>query len=185
MAIRHNLALDIPETANPNALIIRDASIYGAGLPVECIRLDITLPGFTVPLYITEDLTPGFQENFGAKELGLQDQDETTLLRLPDGVYKIRFSVAPNDKVYVEYYHLRTTHILNKYYKLLCKINLEACEPEPSQREKLQKLREIKMYIEAAKAKTEHCHSPEKGIQLLTYADSLLSKFEKGCCKNC
>ena len=33
------------------------------------------------------------------------------------------------------------------------------------------------MYIDAAKAKTEYCHSPKQGVEMLAYADKLLKKY--------
>jgi len=185
MAIKHHLSIDIPETANKYTLIIKDASIYGVNLPIECRRLDIYVPGFTIPVYITEQSDEPFFKNFSAKDLELQPLNNTDLYPLPDGVYKIKYSTAPNEVVFVEYYHLRATQLLEKYYKMLCKVQLDSYEPNASQHEKLHELREIRMYIEAAKAKTEYCHAPEKGIQLLTAAKKLLEKFETGCYSTC
>lgn len=186
MAIKHILALDIPDTACDTILKIWDSSSYAASLPVDCPRLDIFLPGFAAPLYITEPtLVPGFVLNLTAKDFGLQHQQAEHLIALPDGLYTIKYSVSPNDKVFVEYYHLRTTSIMNIYYKELCKVQLEPCEPTPEQHQKLHDLRYIKMYIDAAKAKAEYCHSPKQGVEMLAYADKLLRKFMTGCCVTC
>jgi hypothetical protein len=43
-------------------------------------------------------------------------------------------------------------------------------------------LREIKSYLEAAKAKVEDCHEPKKGMMLYDYAVKLLNKMD---CVNC
>lgn len=182
--IKHTLALDIPETACDTILKIWDSSVYGVGLDVDCPRLDIYLPGFAVPVYYTT-LTPGFVLNLTAVDLNLQTANPTTLLTLPDGLYKIRYSVSPNDKVFVEYYHLRTTNITNFYYQELCKVQLEDCEPDAEQHQKLHDLRYIKMYIDAAKAKTEYCHAPNQGVEMLAYAEKLLQKYLTGCCVSC
>jgi hypothetical protein len=65
MAIKHHLCLDIPETACENIIRILDASVYGEGLAIDCPRLDIYLPGFSLPIYYTEDdgLAPNFVLN--------------------------------------------------------------------------------------------------------------------------
>lgn len=183
-AIKHTLALDIPDTACNNILRIWDASMYGEGLDVDCPRLDITMPGFSVPIYYTE-LTPGFVKNINAVDLGLQHPQSTVPVVLPDGLYKIRYSVSPNDKVFVEYYHLRTTTLMSIYYQELCKVQLETCEPDVEQHQKLHDLRYIKMYIDAAKAKTEYCHAPKEGVEMLNYAEKLLRKYLTGCCVSC
>lgn len=182
--IRHTLALDIPDTACDTILRIWDASVYGEGLDVDCPRLDIWLPGFVIPKYFTE-LAPDFVLTLDAKDLGLQHPQAETPLSLPDGLYKVRYSVSPNELVFVEYYHLRTTNIMNLYYQEICKLQLEACEPDAEQHQKLHDLRYIKMYIDAAKAKAEYCHAPEQAVDMLAYAEKLLRKYLTGCCVSC
>jgi hypothetical protein len=185
MALKHILALDVPDTACENILRIQDASIYATGLDVDCPRLDIYLPGYTVPVYITEGLTPAFTVNLSSVDLGLIPINDPSITDLPDGVYTIRYSVSPNDLVYVQYYHLRTTKTMNAYYKEVCKVQLQACEPTPEQHEKLHDLRYIKMYLDAAKAKAEYCHSPKDAADMLQYAQRLLKKYQTGCCVTC
>jgi hypothetical protein len=182
--IRHTLALDIPDTACDTILRIWDASVYAQGLDVDCPRLDIWLPGFLVPKYYT-DLQADFVKNLNAIDLGLQHPLSDTPVSLPDGLYKIRYSVSPNDKVFVEYYHLRTTNIVNMYHQEICKVQLEPCEPGPEQHQKLHDLRYIKMYIDAAKAKAEYCHAPKQGVEMLAYAEKLLRSYMTGACVSC
>ncbi len=184
--MKHTLALDIPDTACQNSLRIMDASSYASGLSITCPRLDITLPGFKQPLYFTDEseLTPGFTRLFTDIDFG-EGVSLTGTSSLPDGLYKIRYSISPNDTVYVEYYHLRTTIITNSYYRELCKLNLEECQPSQEQKERMNDLRYIKMYIDGAKAKAEYCHSPSEASKMLSYASSLLSKYKTGCCLTC
>lgn len=184
-ALKHHLSLDVPDTACENILRICDASVYAQGLNVDCQRLDIYVPGYTVPVYITEGLTPGFCKNFSAYDLGLMPVNNPAVADLPDGLYTIKYSVSPNDKVYVEYYHLRITATLNTYYKEVCKVQLAACEPTPEQHDKMHDLRYIKMFLEAAKAKAEYCHSPKDAVNMLAYAQKLLKKYQSGCCSTC
>lgn len=189
MAIKHYLALDIPNTACESVLKITDTSVYGQGLAINCPRLDIILPGNTQPIYLTPDnlpaLVPGFVLNLSTIELGLQPTNCTSLDTLPDGLYTITYSVSPNDLVNVTYYHLRVTKTLAKYYSELCKIQLDRCEPTKETLEKLNELRYIKMYIDAAKAKAEYCSSPHQAVDMLQYAIRLLNKFNNSCCQSC
>lgn len=192
MAIRHTLALDIPETACENILRIWDASVYGDGLEIDCPRLDIYLPGFSLPIYYVNNdtisppavLEPGFVKNFSTSDLGITTADSVPQA-FPDGLYTIKYSVSPNETVYVEYYHLRTTQLMNRYYKEVCKIQLQACEPTAEQHQKMHDLRYIKMYIDAAKSKAEYCHSPIQAIEMYQYAEQLLAKYLTGCCVSC
>lgn len=190
MAIKHFLALDILETACEKIIKISDASVYGLGLSVDCLRLDITLPGTTQPIYITVDsqgdtLQPYFNLNLSAIDLGLNAPNTSELSSLPDGLYIITYSVSPNEIVNVTYYHLRVTKTLAAYYRLLCKLQLETCQPTAETIQRISQLRYIKMLIDAAKSKTEYCHAPIQGVDMLTYAIKLLAGFESSCCVTC
>lgn len=93
----------------------------------------------------------------------------------------INYSVAPNTSVFVEYNHLRTTQTTNKYFNLLCDLEMSSCEPGADVKEKLEELRLIKGFIDAAKAKVEYCHEPQAGMELLIYAQKRLNKYATEC----
>lgn len=181
---KHNLALDIPETANPYVLRVVDVSTYAAGLSVDCGRFDITMPGFAAPVFI-ENVEPGSSKNLSAEDLGLVQLGDTSPVALQDGVYTIKYSVSPNDLAYVEYYHLRNTNQVNQYLSILCKLRLEPCEPSAELEANLHKLRLIKLYIDAAKAQVESCHAIKQGMEMYEYASKLLTKFYDTCCSHC
>jgi hypothetical protein len=90
--------------------------------------------------------------------------------------------VSPNETVYVEYNHMRITQALNKYYNVLCDVDAAACDPPFKIKQKLEELRLIFMYLQAAKGKVEFCHEPQKGMSLYNYALKLLNKMN---CTNC
>ena len=48
-------------------------------------------------------------------------------------------------------------------------------------KEKLEELRLIKGFIDAAKAKVEYCHEPQAGMELLIYAQKRLNKYATEC----
>ena len=185
MASRHQLALDVLDTASTIILKISDASIYSTLLPVDCPRLDIYLPGFLTPSSITADLPGGFIRTLSAHDLGAQPQADEAPRELPDGVYKIAYSVAPNVHTMVEYYHLRTTRTMNAYYRELARVQLATGELSSDQLRRLQDLRVVFSYLQAAKAQTEYCHAPSRGAELLSYAELLLTKFRTGACPTC
>jgi hypothetical protein len=181
---KHILSLDIPDTASPYTLRICDSSLYSELLAVDCPLLEITPPGFSAPVYIEPDATP-FTLNLGGEDLGFVTTASTDPVMLPDGVYYVKYSVSPKDKVYVEYYHMRVTQLLNSYYKVLCQVRLATCEIDDSYHSNLHKLREIKLYIDAAKAKVEYCHAIKEGMAMYEYAQKLLNDFYKTCCTTC
>lgn len=162
---------------------MEDFSIYHDQIPKTCSRLEITSPGFTSPAVI--DVIPGFQANLHSCLLGLQSigcEDGTS--PLPDGIYKIRYSLAPNDKLFVEYDHLRITDTMSKYYLALCELELVSSTPSIDLKASIRELQMIRGYLDAAKGKVEYEHSPIKGMDLFLYADKLLRKF-KVCTTSC
>jgi hypothetical protein len=181
---QHKLSVEAPDTLNTFILRLVDTSIYDSNMAVDCPILEITLPGFTHPVqFTTPDITTGFIKNFTACDLEIQTANCATQYNdIPDGIYVIKYSVSPNDVVYVEYNHLRITKALVRYQEILCDIDVAACDPTDEIRKKLDSLALIKSYLEAAKAKVETCHEPQKGMELFSYAKKLLDKFE---CKSC
>jgi hypothetical protein len=181
MPSKHQLSLEVPDTNNPKVFRIFDTSIYSDLLDITCGVLSITPPGFNEPVNFNVD--PHFNLILSACSLGLQtigcgfDSDQ-----LPDGIYTIRYSVSPNDKVYVEYLYLRQTRVLNRYFHELCEIELAACDPLPDIKDELKELYLIKSFLDAAKAKVEVCESHLQGMDLMNYADRRLLKFEGRSC---
>jgi hypothetical protein len=179
MAIKHTLSLLIAEQYNPKILSITDTSVYAEGLGISCTRLEITRPGSNQPLYL--EVQKDFRLNLTSHDLHYT-KPGTDEGALPDGVYTIRYSAAPNDKVWVEYTHLRVVNILNQYHGILCTVDLSGCDPKEEVKEKLRELRMIRLYIETAVAKVENCHDTSEGVAILNYAKKLLDRFGKSCC---
>jgi len=181
MANKHILSLDIPDTLNLNVLRVVDTSVYSTELAVACPTLQILVPGFTEPVTVT--MVQGGETLLTACSLNIQLTDCTTQQSsLPDGIYVIRYSVAPNDKVFVEYNYLRITSAMNKYYKIFCDVNLSGCEPLQPERDKLNRLRLLRSMLDGAKAKIEFCHNADQGMAIYNYA---LAQLDKLSCTYC
>ena len=178
----HVLSLEVPDVMNPCIIKLFDTSVYAASMPVVCPTLNITVPGFNYSSQL--EVTQDFNLTLTACDLNLQTDgcDTSTFANLPDGIYVIKYSVSPNEYVYVEYNHLRITRALIKYNALLCDLDVADCDPPEKVKSKMDQLRTIKLYLEAAKAKVEYCHEPKKGMQLYDYAVKLLNKMD---CINC
>lgn len=178
---KHVLSLDVPETLNTKILRIADTSIYSSVLEVACPILQILTPGAVDAISITT--VAGGEKIITACDLELQLTDcDTTLTELPDGIYSIRYSVAPNDKVYVEYSHLRMSKALKLYYDIFCSVTLSGCEPLKDEKDKLSTLRLYRAMLDGAKAKVEYCHTPDEGIAIYNY---VYSKLQKLSCTYC
>jgi len=181
MASKHILSLEVPEVANCEIFRIIDTSQYSDNISIDCPELLITPPGFSQPALIK--VQPGFDLNINACALDIQTTDcssERTIL--PDGIYIIRYSVSPNDKVYVEYNFLRTTTLLNTYYKKLCELDITPCEPTSTRMDLLYQMKYIRTLIDAAKAKVEYCQSPTEGMELYNFAKKKLAQITCDVC---
>ena len=183
----HVLSLEVPQVMNQCILKIFDTSVYTPLIPITCPTLNITVPGFGYSNQIEGAAMTAFVNDshitLTACDLQLQSSNcNTTLNNLPDGIYIIKYSVSPNETVYVEYNHMRITYALNKYYKILCDVDVAACDPPFIIKEKLEALRLIFMYLQSAKSKVEYCLEPQKGMSLYNYALKLLNKLD---CINC
>ena len=177
----HILSLEVPTVLNTCIISVLDTSIYSELIPVTCPTLNVTVPGFKFSTQLT--IIPGENKILTACDLQLQTQNCATVLSdLPDGIYVFKYSVSPNDLVFVEYNHLRISKALNTYNSILCNLDLAACEPSATIKQKLEKLKMARMYLDAAKAKVEFCHEPGNGMSLYNYAIKLMKKIE---CKNC
>lgn len=183
----HLLSLEVPETLNVCVLPIMDTSQYSSSNTIDCPLLQVTVPGYTHPVQITSPtIGPGFYQAFNACDLGVQTSNcGSKNTALPDGIYIIKYSVSPNDIVYVEYNHLRITCALNKVQAVYCSLDLGACEPPEKLKQKLEQIRLIQQYLKAAKAYVEFCHHPSKGMDLYRYAVKLLDKMDCSACKTC
>jgi hypothetical protein len=180
MASKHQLSLELPDTNNIKVLRLFDTSLYAQDLAVDCGTLRITSPGFNLPVAI--EILKGFNIVLNACSLGLQRTScQDASQPLPDGIYVINYSVSPNTNVFVEYNHLRTTQTTNKYFNLLCDLEMSGCEPGADVKEKLEELRLIKSFIDAAKAKVEYGHEPQAGMELLIYAQKRLNRYATEC----
>lgn len=179
---KHKLQLGIPDTLNICVLRIVDESWYDPDLPIVCPKLQVQAPGFNMANFIEVDAE--FSGNFSACDLGIQTINcGNEFNDLPDRVYVIRYSVSPNDQVYVEYNHMRLTKALLKIKDFLCTLDMGACEPGVELKRKLDEVTEIQQYFLAAKAKAETCRQVHQGIALYNYAWARLIKLTG--CKNC
>ena len=186
MAKKHILSLEIPTVANCEIFTIWDTSEYTDDLIIDCPRLFVTTPGGNAPTMIN-NISNGFKADFNTCAFDLQNVDCGGSRNLfPDGIYIIRYCVAPHDKTYVEYNHLRITTILKTYYEKLCEIDLHPCEPSSDMLELMTEMKYIRTLIDAAKAKVEYCHEPHVGMDIYKFALKRLEKLtcsKVKCCK--
>lgn len=182
----HRLSLEVPDTTSKCLIRLVDTSSYNPLVPTNCPLLEITPPGFWKPSVLSSIL-PGFSLNLTACNLGLQVTNcDSYNNDLSDGVYIIKWSLSPNDQVYVEYNHLRITSALNRYQEVLCCIQRSIdCDPPKKTKEMIKQAQYIRTLLDVAKAKVEYCHSPKLGVSTYSYALSLLETLGCACPGGC
>jgi len=178
--MKHLLSLEIPDTLDTCAMMVRDMSVYSDILPYECATLQITAPG-----WVNASKWEGLNKNFSlvvtACSMGSQTTGCDTPMSLVDGVYVVKWSVSPNDVVYVEYNYLRITNALRSIRSILCCLDLRTCLPEPKILSVLRELSEWEMMLKAAKANVEVCHKPAKGMEMYTFALKNIRRIAQIC----
>jgi hypothetical protein len=180
--MRSQLQLEVYESGNVNTLTIIDRSIYNSDIEVSCEQLVITSPGFGDSVIV--DVTNGFNTGFTSHDLGYTKKNCDKMIGLQDGIYTLTYQICPIDVLNVTYNHLRQTQALKKYYEALCSLELSDCSPTTEQKNKLNKLKEIKQYLDAAKSYVEYCNNPIKGLELHNYAIDKLNALDT-LCKTC
>jgi hypothetical protein len=181
------LSLNIPNIMTDCVFRIEDTSVYNPLMPYVCPTLQVLVPGYRDCVTFNDTTLPtvtqGFVFNLTACNLLVQTGNcGIDFDTLPDGVYVIKLSLSPHDKLYVEYNHLRVTQLRKKLKEEWCNLKLSACEPIPDTKNKFISLMEITGYIDAAQAKVEHCLDTEQGMVLYNYAKKLLDNYS---CKIC
>lgn len=180
--MKHILSLEVPDTYNCKIFRVIDTSKYIPDLAVTCEFLQITGPGFKNPVQI--EVEPEFNLILTACSLGFQTKDcGDVQYIIPDGVYNLKYSVSPNSVVSVEYNYLRVAEVMNKYFEELGRLEIQGCTTEDCVRKRLRELKEIRSFIEVAKAKVEYYGLIKEGVDMLKYANQKLSAYKKSCCK--
>ena len=183
----HLININVPDHLTECILHIQDFSKYNSLLPIANPTLQIQVPGFKTCLEFTLLTTPqvdgGFDLKLNACDLDLQNENcGLQQYPLPDGIYNIQYSVAPNEYVYDEVNHLRVTKLRLAIYKVYSSLNLGPTEPTPDVDAKLKVLLLAEQSIEAAKAAILIEKDCEKAMMLYGYAKELVDKLT---CKNC
>lgn len=180
----HHIAINVPDHLNKCILRIEDFSVYNPILPFSAPSVLVQPPGFPCVEFnlLNANVEQNFVLNLNACNLELQDSNCGFVQNnLPDGIYTVEFSVAPNDILYHKVYHLRTTILSNLLLDKYLELSLLNDDPTLETRSKLNNLTLIENYLNAGKAyaKNGDC---KNAIKMYEYAKKLMSKLT---CVNC
>jgi hypothetical protein len=172
-----DLKLDIivVPTYSTLSLGVMDASTYPDSPPISSPSIRITVPGFgdtTLPFDINS-FNIYNSGNLGITEVGV-DQP------LPDGIYRLRYSVAPAYLNFVERTIMRTEKIQEKFDRAFLQLDLMECD-RAIKTQSTVTLNTINFFIQGAIAAGNNCAEYEAN-RLYNQADNMLNTFLKSNC---
>jgi len=173
------LKLDIVviPTYSTLTLGIADASIYPTDPPnVSSTTIAITIPGFAIK---SLDFTPNSFTVYTSSTLGLT-QVGTPDLPLPDGVYFLRYSVAPAYENFVDKSIIRVERLQEKFDEAFMKLDMMECDRAIKTQAKVD-LNTIYFFIQGAIAAANNCAIDEAN-KLYTQANRMLDNFIRTNC---
>lgn len=163
-------------TYNTLTMGIIDASVYPTTPPdVTSPTLEITPPGFDVAVipFNVDDYNVITSSNLGITSTGVNQP-------LPDGVYHIKYSIAPAYQNYVEKSIMRTDKIQEKFDEAFMKLSMMECDGAIKKQSK-EDLSSIYFFIQGSIAAANNCALVEAN-QMYIQADRMLNNFMKNNC---
>ena len=173
------LQLDIlvVPTYNTLTLGVADASIYPTNPPVvSSPTIEITVPGFDV---VSLPFNVNDFNIFNSLSLGLTTFGDP-LLPLPDGVYKLKYTVAPSYENFVEKTIIRVEVLQEKFDEAFMKLDMMECDRAIKTQQKVE-LNTVYFFIQGAIAAANNCAVAEAN-KLYNQANMMLNNFIKNNC---
>lgn len=176
------LSFNIVDTHDFKSLGIVDTSWYNPDITIETPTIEILPPGYVYsasPFFMIKALNIYNSNGLGITKASCEEE----LIDLPDGLWKIRYSICPNDKLFIERFFLRTDKIMCRYTQAFLNLDLNNCD-NPIQKDKKKKLDEIEFYITGSIAAANN-QNAKLASDLYKKADKLLDRYLKNNGLNC
>lgn len=171
-----NLDFLVVPTYNTLTMGIIDASTYPDNPPVVTSpTLEITPPGFDVAVipFEVDDYNVITSSNLGITSVGVNQP-------LPDGVYHIKYSIAPANVNFVEKSIMRVDKLQEKFDEAFMKLDMMECDG-PIKKQAKETLISIYFFIQGAIAAANNCALVE-AEKLYIKADRMLTNFMNNNC---
>lgn len=166
------LDINLVETYNINTIGFADVSTYKNG--PSGVTMTITPPGWEK---VVVDFTPSSVNIYNATHFDINCDAESPL---PDGLYELHYSVAPNTTTFIEKSFFRTALIKCKYARTRLAIDAK-CDCGSSRESLEQAMSEIRTLIEGAVASANQCDT-DTAYDKYRMADKMLNRLSAcGC----
>lgn len=172
----HKLNFLIVPTYNTKTLGVADNSVYD-GVP-SSPTVEITVPTFgkvSLP-FVPDDFNIFNSTSLGITEVGAD------LLPLPDGIYTVKYTVAPAYLNYVEHNIMRVDQLQEKFDEAFMRLDMMECDMAIKKQQKLD-LNSIYFFIQGSIAAANNC-AVDTANKLYAQAAKMLNNFNKNGC-NC
>jgi len=173
-----DLRLDILvfPTYDVGTLAIYDSSTYPDSPPiVSGATISIDIPSFgivSLPFLVLE--TNIFNSsNLGISDIGIYEP-------LPDGIYKLKYSISPATTNYVEKTIMRIDVLQEKFDSAFMKLDMMECDREIKTQSKVE-LNSIYLLIQGSIAAANNC-AETQSYKLYKQASKMLDNFIKNNC---
>jgi hypothetical protein len=174
------LNFNIVDTHDFKTLGVVDTSWYNPDITVETPTIEILPPGYTVaasPFFMIKALNVYNSNGLGITRASCEED----LVDLPDGLWKIRYSICPNDQLYIERFFLKTDKIQCAFTQAFLKLDMK-CD-NPTSAEKRRKLDEVEFWIKSAISAANNQNAKD-AHDFYIKADKLLNAYlsDAGLC---
>lgn len=167
------LSFDIIDTHDFKTLGILDTTWYNPLITVETPTIEILPPGYVNA--VSPYFMIGALNVYNSNGVGITKAScEEDLIDLPDGLWKIKYSICPNDKLFIEKFFLRTDRLRCSYNRAFLSLDLKNECAEKS--DKMRKLNEIEFYIKGAIAASNDQNAKD-AHDFYIKASKMLSKY--------
>lgn len=178
----HNLSVLIPTAKDCKTQKVLDSSIYNPSYPVITALLEVTPPGYDCPVVFQTAANFNITLNCANLHI-LQATNEGHFANLPDGVYKLKYSIDPNIRANVEYKFLRVCKL-----QVLIREEMKKLYNDKSKVGKtlfMDGLDQLLYIDNTVKAATYFVEDDDvtRGMELYNEAYELLKDYRK--CKHC
>ena len=171
-----NLDILVVPTYNTLTLGVIDASIYPTAPPsVTSPTIEITPPGFNIAVipFDVNNFNIFTSANLGISSVGDNQP-------LPDGVYHLRYSIAPAYANFVEKSIMRTDQIQQRFDEAFMRLDMIECDSAIRTQSKVE-LTSIYFFIQGAIASANNC-AIVNANRLYNQADRALTAFIRNNC---
>ena len=171
-----NLNILVIPTYNVDNMMVVDASTYPTDPPaVISPTIEVTPPGFETAVlpFSTDDYNIFTTSNLGITEEGVNQA-------LPDGIYHIKYSIAPAFTNFVEKSIMRVVKLQERFDEAFMKLDMMECDQAIKTQEKVN-LSTIYFFIQGAIAAANNC-STVNAMELYNKASKMLTSFMKQDC---